>query len=216
MKLSRVTLAVCFVVACASVAHAQGEGGQPPPASVGTSAPPRVLQTRASRAAVVRLKNGESLACHFLSADDDTIEVEAAGARREIALDAVAGIDFSPRSTPEGKTQAATRGAAVATAQTPLVVTARLCETFDRFTALSGEVRNTSPRRIGNLTAVGTFRGKNGAVIKVEQQLLGDVPAGHTATFKVMWWYDPRIDSCAVSFKIFGGGRVAHTESLEQ
>jgi hypothetical protein len=217
MKLSRVMLAVCFVTACASGARAQGEGGQPPPASVGTSAPPRVLQTRASRAAVVRLKNGESLACHFLSANDDTIEVEAAGARREIALDAVAGIDFSPRTPAEGKTQAAARGAAVTpAARTPLVVTARLCETFDRFTALSGEVRNTSPRRIGNLTAVGTFRNKNGAVIKVEQQLLGDVPAGHTATFKVMWWYDPRIDSCAVSFKIFGGGRVAHTESLEQ
>ena len=107
MKLSRVTLAVCFVVGCASVARAQGEGRQPPPASVGTSAPPRVLRTRASRAAVVRLKNGETLACHFLSADDDTIEVEAAGERREIALDAVAGIDFSPRESTEGKARAA-------------------------------------------------------------------------------------------------------------
>ncbi|HEX6622703.1 MAG TPA: hypothetical protein VF064_03270 [Pyrinomonadaceae bacterium] len=129
MKLSRVMLAVCFVVACATVSRAQGEGGQPPPASVGTSAPPRVLRTRASRAAVVRLKNGESLACHFLGADDDTIEVEASGARRQIALDAVAGIDFSPRAPSEGKTQTAARGATVAAAaQTPLVVTARLAE----------------------------------------------------------------------------------------
>ena len=211
MKISRVAVSVCLGVACASVARAQGEGGVKPPASVGTSAPARVLQARASRAAVVRLKSGESLACNFLRADDTKIEVEAAGERREFNLDAVASIVFPAG---DGKAQAsAPRGAA---GNAPLVVSARLCETFDRFTALSGEVRNASSRRIDNLVAVGTFRGKSGAVVKVEQQLLGAVAAGETAAFKVMWWYDPRIESCTVSFKIFGGRPVAHTEALEQ
>lgn len=207
MKLGRVVLAVCLCVACASYARAQ--------ASVGASAPARILESRAGRAAVVRLKSGEELACNFLRADGDRVEVEAAGERREFDMDAVASIVFQAGAATEtGKATAPSRRAGSGNA--PLVVSARLCETYDRFTALSGEVRNASPRRIANLVAVGTFRGKGGAVIKVEQQLVGDVAAGETAPFKVMWWQDPRIESCTVSFKIFGGRPVAHAEALEQ
>lgn len=208
MKLGRVLVALCLGAACASFARAQDEGGRrSAPASVGESAPARILESRAGRSAVVRLKSGESVACNFLRADGERVEVEAAGERREFSMDAVASIVFSP---------GAAAGEGKASAQAPLVVSARLCETYDRFTALSGEVRNASPRRIGNLVAVGTFRGKGGAVLKVEQQLVGDVAAGETAAFKVMWWYDPRIESCTVSFKIFGGKPLPHAEALEQ
>lgn len=216
MKLSRVVVSLCLGVACAFVARAQGDGGRTPPAAVGASAPARVLQSRVSRAAVVKLKSGESLACNFLSADGDRIEVETAGERREFNLDAVASIIFSTGAAAGGSKAQAAAPRVVAASHAPLVVSARLCETFDRFTALSGEVRNASARRISNLVAVGTFRSKSGAVVKVEQQLVGDVAAGETAGFKVMWWYDPRIESCTVSFKIFGGRPVAHTEALEQ
>ena len=206
MKLFRVVASLCLCVAFASYARAEG--------SVGTSAPARVLESRAGRAALLRLKSGESLACNFLRADGDRVEVEAAGERREFNMDAVASIVFAAG---EGKAAApAPRGAYAGAGKVPLVVSARLCETYDRFTALSGEVRNASPRRVGNLVAVGTFRGRGGAVIKVEQQLIGDVAAGETAPFKVMWWYDPRIESCTVSFKIFGGKPLAHREALEQ
>lgn len=210
MKLGRVLGSLCLVVACASFARAQSGGGRGAPASVGESAPARILESRAGRSAVIRLKSGESLACNFLRADGDRVEVEAAGERREFSMDAVASIVFSPGAA------GATAGEGKAPAHAPLVVSARLCETYDRFTALSGEVRNASPRRIGNLVAVGTFRGKGGAVLKVEQQLVGDVAAGETAAFKVMWWFDPRIESCTVSFKIFGGKPLAHTEALER
>lgn len=205
MNLRRVTLPLFLTLTSALAANAQ-EGGPKPSSALRIATTGNALRTRASRAAVVRLKSGESLDCNFLRADEDTIEIEAAGGRRGIRLDEVASIAFLPRAS-DGKHQAATRETA------PLVVTSRQCETFDGFTALKGEVRNTSSRRIKNLTAVGTFRSKSGSVVKVEQQLIGDVPAGEAATFKVMWWYDPRIESCAVSFKIFGGGPVQHSES---
>lgn len=196
MKLRRVLVSACLFAACASAARAQ----------VGTSAPARVLHTRASRAAVLKLKSGETLACNFLRADDERVEVEAAGERREFSLDAVASIAFTNGPAEASKPATASRTAA------PLVVSARLCETYDRFTSLSGQVTNVSPRKIGNLTAIATFRARGGAVLKIEQQLVGDVAPGETADFKVMWWQDPRIDSCTVSFKIFGGKPLAHTE----
>jgi hypothetical protein len=212
MKFARITLPLLLTVTCTVAVNARQTGRQRPSSGVGSVGPTRSLDKRARRAVTIKLRNGETLECDFIRADEESIEIDLSGERRELPLDEVAALDFAPAGAPGSPSPSAP----AVRRSAPLVLTARHCETFDKFTSLTGEVWNASGRRINGLTAVGTFRNRSGAVVKVGQNLIGDVAAGETGSFKVMWWYDPRIDSCSVSFKIFGGKPVPHTEALQR
>jgi hypothetical protein len=208
MKHSCVTLSLCLSLVFAFVAHAQTGRQRPREPRAITN----VLETKVSRAAVVRLKSGETLDCNFIRADENAIEIEAGGELRVFKLDEVLNISFASLG-PEVTRPTASRADAAAA---PLVVSYRECDTNERFTELKGVVRNASAMVFPNLTAVATFRSRSGAVVRTGRQLLGNVPAGQTLSFKVVSWHDPRIASCAVSFKIFKGASVPHAETLER
>lgn len=88
------------------------------------------------------------------------------------------------------------------------------CNTEHGHTSISGEVKNISDKPLKNVTAVATFKTKDGTFVKSANALIDYNPilAGQTSPFKALSSHNPAIGNCYVSFKTLGGGTLRHTE----
>ncbi len=96
----------------------------------------------------------------------------------------------------------------------PLELLSWKCEKEHGYVFVLGEVRNVSSRSLENITAVGTFRTKNGDLVKTETALVEYNPIlpGQASPFKAGGTDNPQITSCAVAFKHLLGGSVSFTD----
>lgn len=84
------------------------------------------------------------------------------------------------------------------------------CEKEHGFVYVRGEVRNISPRKLQNVTAVGNFRNAQGALVKTETALVEYNPLmpGQTSPYQAGGTGNPQITNCSVGFKHLMGGAI--------
>ena len=79
------------------------------------------------------------------------------------------------------------------------------------FVEVVGEITNNSGKKLESVTAVATFKTKNGQIVTTDYSLLEYNPilAGQKSTFKILTRWNPEMESCNLSFKFLFGGRIS-------
>lgn len=95
----------------------------------------------------------------------------------------------------------------------PLELQSWSCDTEHGYIYLRGEVKNVSPRKIENLTVVGSFYTRSGEFVKSEVALIEYNPilSGQSSSFETIGTANPAITDCKISFKSLLGGSISYS-----